>query len=236
LHSRHDLRSIDAIEERTGFIGNRLCNQSFAGTGRAVEQDTLGRLDTEHLEEGWMSERKLNHFANLGELLAHTTHVVISNPVLLLFFVSDDGFALSEHVGFISDRSVVARLDSSNFEFDWSELSSDSERVALGHGTESVSEVGHDVSLGKVTGQAFNRVSERKDLDVDEVGALGQRAHFDGVAESHSQILTAALIHSNLAIWHVVVVGAESDAHSLAALFTYTDISLICASLPLRST
>lgn len=108
-----------------------------------------------------MTKWQLNHLTDLCELAAHTAYVVVTHTVILFFFFSCDGIAFSEDIGFISDSAVVAWFDSSHFELDWSELASHSEGIAFGYRSESISKVRHNVSLGEVTSQTFNRVSKR---------------------------------------------------------------------------
>ena len=50
-------------------------------TWRAVEQDAPGRLDPDGLEEAGVSERKLHHLLDLGQLLPAPTDIVIADGV-----------------------------------------------------------------------------------------------------------------------------------------------------------
>ncbi len=45
-HLGHDLRTVDEEEEGAGLVGNGTSHQRLTGTGRSVEQDATGRLDT----------------------------------------------------------------------------------------------------------------------------------------------------------------------------------------------
>jgi hypothetical protein len=55
------------------------CHGQRQRTGRAVQQDALGRLHADRLEERWVAERQLDELADLRELLAHAADVVVAN-------------------------------------------------------------------------------------------------------------------------------------------------------------
>ncbi len=51
----------------------------ITGTWRTVHEHTTGWLDTDRLEELWVTKRKLYHLTNLGHLLPATTDVIVSD-------------------------------------------------------------------------------------------------------------------------------------------------------------
>jgi len=48
-------------------------------SGGSVQQHTLGRLDSQRLEESRVAQRQLDHLANHGQLLAHASEIVVAN-------------------------------------------------------------------------------------------------------------------------------------------------------------
>ena len=56
-------------EVRPALACHGLCDQGLPGTGRAVEEDPLGRLDPQLLEEFRVAERELDRLAEALELV-----------------------------------------------------------------------------------------------------------------------------------------------------------------------
>lgn len=75
----HDLGAIDDDEEGTRLIGHSAGDQRLAAAGGAIEQNTLGRLDSDGLEQLGVAEGKLYQLADLGQLLADTTNIIVAN-------------------------------------------------------------------------------------------------------------------------------------------------------------
>ena len=68
------------VEEfRRAFVGDGAREQGLAGAGRAVEQHALGRVDAEPLEQLGMAQRKLDHFAQRVDRVAHSAEIVIGD-------------------------------------------------------------------------------------------------------------------------------------------------------------
>jgi hypothetical protein len=53
---------------------------------RSIQQNTAWWLDTESLEQRWMTQWKLNHFLDLRELLAAAANVVVADIVKRFIF------------------------------------------------------------------------------------------------------------------------------------------------------
>ncbi len=79
-------------------------------------QHTLWWLDTNALEERGVTQRKLDQFTNLSELLAHTTDIIVANVVEPLLIVALDGVALAVDDGVGSDDAVRRRIGLDNLE------------------------------------------------------------------------------------------------------------------------
>ena len=75
----HDLGSGDVEELGRAFVGDGARQQRLAGSGRTMEQDALGRVDSEALEELWVAKGKLDHFAQRVDRVAHSAEVIIGN-------------------------------------------------------------------------------------------------------------------------------------------------------------
>ena len=161
LHFGHDFGTIKEEEESTGLVCNSLGNESLTGAGRSEKEHTLGRLDTESLEKLRMTQGELDHFTNLGELLAHATNIVIADIFSLLFIVTVDGVTFVEKCGLGGDNAVLGRVHVDNLELDGAEATTHDEGIALLDGAVAVLEVGDKVGLRDVARDAFYRVSKR---------------------------------------------------------------------------
>lgn len=49
-------------------------------------------LDSNSLEESWVSQRKLHHFFNLGELFPYSSYVIITHFIQRLFLILKSRF------------------------------------------------------------------------------------------------------------------------------------------------
>jgi hypothetical protein len=54
---------------------------------RSVQQDTARWLNTDSLEERWMTQWQLNHFLDLCQLLTASTDVIVTDSVKSFFFL-----------------------------------------------------------------------------------------------------------------------------------------------------
>ncbi len=73
----HDLGPIDGDEGRVAFVGNRLGEPGLAGSWRAVEQHSLGRIDPQAGEQFGIAQRQLDHLAQLLDGVADPADVVV---------------------------------------------------------------------------------------------------------------------------------------------------------------
>ena len=81
--------TVDQIEEGARFISHGTSDQRLACTGGSIQKDTARRLYSDGLEQLRMSKRKLHHLLDLGQLLPHSTDVVVTNSVQCFFFFLD---------------------------------------------------------------------------------------------------------------------------------------------------
>lgn len=105
-----------------------------------------------------MSEGKLNHFSNSSHLFSASSNIIISDIVefLLIFTINRLSLGVEHSVG--CNDSEFFWLSCHNFEFNWLEVASHKEEVALLDGTVSILEVWDEIGLGEVTLDAFNCV------------------------------------------------------------------------------
>ena len=75
----HDLRAGDVEEFGVAFIGDGAREPGLAGAGRAMEQNALGRIDAEALEQFGMAKRQLDHLAQRVDRVAHPAEVVVGD-------------------------------------------------------------------------------------------------------------------------------------------------------------
>ena len=67
------------IEVRAALAGDGAGDQRLAGAGRAVEQDALGRLDAEPVEELGVLERQLDQLADVLQLASQAADVLVGD-------------------------------------------------------------------------------------------------------------------------------------------------------------
>ena len=75
----HDLGAGDVEEIGVALVGDRARQPGLAGAGRAVEQDALGRIDAEPLEDLGIAQGQLDHLAQLIDGRAHAAEIVIGD-------------------------------------------------------------------------------------------------------------------------------------------------------------
>ena len=81
--------TVDQIEESARFISHGTSDQRLACTGRSIQKDTARRLHSDGLEQLRMAKRKLHHLLNKGQLLPHSTDVIVTDGVQCFFFFLD---------------------------------------------------------------------------------------------------------------------------------------------------
>ena len=130
-HLGHDLGTVDKEEESTGLVGNSLGHERLSGPGRAVQQNTTRGLDTEHLEELGMTERKLDHLTDLTHLLLAATDVIVTDIVGALLIFALDRLTLAMNGGIRSNDAVLSGVDGDHLELDRAETTADEEEITL---------------------------------------------------------------------------------------------------------
>ncbi len=73
----HDFRTVDGEELGVTFIRDGLRQPGLASARRAVEQDALGRFDTEADEQFGIAQRQLDHLAQGPDGLLHPADIII---------------------------------------------------------------------------------------------------------------------------------------------------------------
>ena len=168
-----------------------------------------------------MSEGQLNHLTNLCHLLAAATNVIVANLLGIVLVVSVDGFSLIEQSSGGSDNAILARVHIHDLELDGAETSSHHEGVALLDGAVAVLEVRDEVSLGEVSSDSFDRVSEGEHVDLGRVGNIvGHWVNRADVTNAHAQVASDDLVHEDLVVLGIGTLVGQSNAHSLLSLLS----------------
>ena len=165
-HLGHDLGTIDQEEKGTSLVGDSASHQRLTGTRGAIKKDTTGRLDTNGLEKLRMPEGELNHFANLGHLLAAATDIIVADLVkVVLLLVALDGLALAVDDGVLSDNAILWWVHLNNLELDLPHTTADNKEIALPDGAVGLAEVGSKEDVEEGSSDALNGIGDRKDGD-----------------------------------------------------------------------
>jgi len=212
----HDLRAVDDDEEGAGLVGHRARDERLARAGRAVQQDALGRLHADGLEQLRVAQRQLHQLPDLRHLLAHAAHVVVAHLVQLLLVLPLDGLPLAEDLGVGRHDAVLRRLRLHHLELHGAHAAAREEGVALAHGPVRLQEVGLQVDVEQVAGDALDGVLEGQHVDARAV--LDVRALVDGndVAQANAQVLADDLVDTDLVLLGGLV--GQHDADGVLAL------------------
>jgi hypothetical protein len=100
-HLGHNFGSVQNEEECSGFVGNSSGDKSLTGSGGSEKKDTSWGLNSEDLKELRMSERKLNHFSNLGHLFAASADVIVTNLFSGLFVFTLNRLAFVKNIAVV---------------------------------------------------------------------------------------------------------------------------------------
>ncbi|KAH3679511.1 hypothetical protein WICPIJ_008612 [Wickerhamomyces pijperi] len=159
-HLGHDFWTVDQEEESTGFIGNGSGHKGLTSTWRTVHKNTLWRLDTNGLEQLWVSQWQFNQFSNLGHLLSATTKIVVTDFVDVVFFVfSVDWLTFRVDDSVLRDNGVFGWLNVNNLEFNLSHTTTDNEVVTFLDWSVGFNEVWLQVDIEQGPSQTLNCVS-----------------------------------------------------------------------------
>ena len=85
----HDLRAVDDREIGIALVRDRLRQPRLAGSGRAVQQHALGRIDAEAGEQFGIAQRQFHHLAQLLDRVLDPADIVVidDRATCLRFFV-----------------------------------------------------------------------------------------------------------------------------------------------------
>eukprot|EP00962_Isochrysis_galbana_P008699 scaffold2423_cov113-Isochrysis_galbana.AAC.9 len=137
----HDLGAIDEEEESTRLIRNRPRDQRLARARRPKHEDAAWGLHTDGLEELRVAQWQLDELADVGQLLAHATNVIIADVVLGLFIVALDRLALAMNDRVRGDDAVLSGVGLDHLEFDRPHAATDKKQVVLAHRAVSLQKV-----------------------------------------------------------------------------------------------
>jgi hypothetical protein len=111
-----------------------------------------------------MSERKLDHFSDLGHLLSASTNVIVANLVeVVLLLISLNRLALAVNDGILCHDTVLWGIDLDNLEFDLSHTTTDDKEVSLSDRAVCFSEVGGEENIEERTGDTLDGISDGED-------------------------------------------------------------------------
>ena len=107
----HDFGAGNVEELRVAFVGDGPRQPRLAGSGRAVEQHALGRIDAEALEQLWVAQRQLDHLAQRVDRVLHSAKIVIGDvgPALAVLLFGEFGEQLDLGLGVDVDDSARRR-------------------------------------------------------------------------------------------------------------------------------
>jgi hypothetical protein len=91
---------------------------------------TLRRLDTNGLEQRGVAQRKLDQLANLGELLADATDVIVADIVQTVLVVALDRVALAVNDGIRSNDAIRQRIGLHDLELHSAHTTTHQEEIA----------------------------------------------------------------------------------------------------------
>jgi hypothetical protein len=137
-----------------------------------------------------MTEGEFDELANLGELLAAATDVVVADlGQVVLLVLALDRLALSVDNRVLRDDAVLGRVRLDDLELDAPRSALGEEDVALADGTVRLEEVGLEEDVEDVARETLDRVVEGE--DVDALAVLDVVARVDGaeVAELDAQVV-----------------------------------------------
>lgn len=160
-HLGHDLGTVDQEEEGTGLIGDGSSHERLTGSGRTVKQDTTRGLDTDRLEELRVTQRKLNHLADLSHLFPAATNVIVANLVeIVLLILALNRLSLAVDDCVLCDDTILRRIYLNNLELDLAHATADNKQIALSDRSVCFSEVGCEENIEERAGDTLDCVSD----------------------------------------------------------------------------
>jgi hypothetical protein len=165
-----------------------------------------------------MAERKLNHFSDLGHLLAAATNVIISNFVkVVLLLVSLDGLALAVDDGILCDDTELWRVDLDNLELHLSHATTDNEKVALADWSVSFPEVGSEENIEERAGDTLDGIGNGENRNSLGVFDIGARVDGDHVTVLDPQVMAHDSVDASAAIIELII-GEDNEDGVLSLL------------------
>mmetsp|Transcript_57639 Transcript_57639/g.86952 ORF Transcript_57639/g.86952 Transcript_57639/m.86952 type:complete len:235 (+) Transcript_57639:1972-2676(+) len=163
-----------------------------------------------------MPEGQLDKLADLCQLLAHASNVVVSNVVEALLVLALDRLALTKDHCVRSNDAIVSWIRLHDLELNRPHSTADKEKVVLANGAVGLEEVRLQEGLEKVSGHTLDGVIDGEHVDSLAVLDIRAGVHMHNVSQSHSEIVTHNLVHPNLRFLDRVV--GQHDANSVLAL------------------
>ncbi|KAJ7752355.1 hypothetical protein B0H16DRAFT_1723713 [Mycena metata] len=174
-----------------------------------MRKNTASGLDTDGLEQLWVTERQLDQFTDLGHLLAAATDIVVADvsEVEFLLFSLDWVTLFAAHVsselepledkklagvdhGVLRNNAELGGVGFHHLELDCLHATADEEGVALA----DRSEIRLQVDVKDVATQTLDRVFKGQDVDALAVFYLETSVDIDEVAEL-DEVVTSNLFH-----------------------------------------
>ena len=230
-HLGHDLGSVDEEEEGAGLVGDGPGDEGLAGAGGSVQEDAAGGLDAKGLEEGGVAKGELDHLADLSHLLAAAADVVVPDVVGLLLILALDGLALAVDDGVGRDDAVGGGVGLNDLELDGMHGGPDEEQVALLHGTVGLEEVGLEVDVEEVAGDALDGIVDGEDVDALAVRDVAARRDGDDVGQADAEVLPHDLVHLDGRV--VAGLLGQDDADGVPALLALDEDGVAAEELEL---
>ncbi|XP_037470136.1 uncharacterized protein LOC119343017 [Triticum dicoccoides] len=217
-HLRHYLLPVDKEEEGPGLVGHRTGDQRLAGPWRAVQEDALGRLDANALEDLRMPKWQLDELPDESQRFPHATHVIVADVVKPLLVLPLDRLTLAEYLRVGRHDTVVHRgVDLHDLELDAPHAAAHEEEVALVDRAEGVHEVGLEVGVEEVARDALDGVVQREDVHaLTELGVVAQ-VHGHDVGDAHAQVGAGYLVDPEL----VPLAGVVGQCHADRVVATF---------------
>lgn len=163
-HLGHDFGTVDQEEESTGLVGHGTSHQSLTRTGRAVHEDTTGRLDTNGLEELGVAKGQFDKLTDLSHLFPATTNVIVTDLVeVVLLILALNGLALAVDDGVLRYNTVLWGIHLDNLEFYLPHTTTYCEQVTLADGSVGLTEVGGEENVEEGASDTLDGISDGED-------------------------------------------------------------------------
>mmetsp|Transcript_3985 Transcript_3985/g.6142 ORF Transcript_3985/g.6142 Transcript_3985/m.6142 type:complete len:299 (+) Transcript_3985:1820-2716(+) len=220
----HDLRAVNQEEEGARLICNCTGNEGLAGPRWTIQQNTLGRLYTDALEQLGVTQREFDQLTDLCKLFADTANVIIAHIVITLLIFSLDCLPFAVDDGIRGHNTVFDWICLYYFEFYSPHATTHKEKITLPDRTICFQEVGLQVDVEQVACEAFYRVVDRENMDTLAILDVLTLMHRNNVSQTHSQIVAYYFVHSYLRLFASFI--SQDDANCVLSFFALDQHSI----------